>query len=270
MLRHSKTATLILTTLMSLSFILFAQEPVKPIEQKPEQPQTPQLSDKASISLSEESFDFGYVYPGAKVTHTIKITNVGTDTLRLERPRPSCGCTVAPLKKYILAPGESEELDIVFNSMGYNRPTTKSVAIPSNDAKKPMVNIVFTANMDTTSFPKIMFEPRIIDFGQGNKMKNKMEIEITNKTTEIYKLSLGPMPREFANWTLNKGELKPDQKAKLMINLSPNLTPENYFSGSFYIAFSSDKDKFRMSLPFSGGGQGSGNVVPPAKSPEKK
>lgn len=235
----------------------FAQEGAKvtplPIQQ-PQQEQ-PQLSDKAKIVLSEESFDFGYVYPGARVSHTIQIKNAGTDTLRLERPRPSCGCTTAPLKKQVLAPGESEDLEIVFNSMGYNRPTTKTVAVISNDAQRPSAIVTFKANMDTTSFPKIIFEPRDINFGQGKGFKQSLEIAIKNGTEETLKLKLGPKPQEFATWSLASDEIKPGKSTKLTIKLSPTLNAENYFSGSFYLAFSGKENTFNIHLPFSGGGQ---------------
>ena len=47
------------------------------------------VSDKAKLAVDNEKFDFGDVAPDTKVEHTFKITNAGTDTLKIYKVKSS-------------------------------------------------------------------------------------------------------------------------------------------------------------------------------------
>ena len=61
--------------------------------------EVPKKPSRAKMTISENVWDFGFVPQKSPVSHIYKITNEGRDTLIIERVRPSCGCTAAPLKK---------------------------------------------------------------------------------------------------------------------------------------------------------------------------
>ena len=65
---------ILLFTLFSLS-VTFAQ--VGPV------------SDKAKLAVDSEKFDFGKVKANTKIEHTFKISNIGTDTLKIYKVKSS-------------------------------------------------------------------------------------------------------------------------------------------------------------------------------------
>lgn len=88
----------------------------------------------ANLRLEEERYDFGKIAQGTVVEHVFKFTNVGYDTLVVDRVESTCGCTVAILSSRHIAPGESGEIKVSFDSHGKVGPVSKPVMIYSNGA----------------------------------------------------------------------------------------------------------------------------------------
>ena len=90
------------------------------------------------IAVDNAVYEFGTVLEGVVVTHTFVLTNAGDQTLAITTVRTSCGCTTTDLAKKSLAPGESVNLDVVFDSVGYGgRTVTKMIYVQSNDPATP-------------------------------------------------------------------------------------------------------------------------------------
>src|SRR5580692_4305940 len=92
------------------------------------------LADAApKIQFDQTIYDFGKTSLVTSVSGVFKFKNVGNSVLKLEPPKPSCGCTVAELKPDTLAPGESGEVAFTLNP-GLSRATLeKHIAVTSND-----------------------------------------------------------------------------------------------------------------------------------------
>ncbi|NUO83730.1 DUF1573 domain-containing protein [candidate division KSB1 bacterium] len=86
------------------------------------------------IQLVENNYDFGTVTQGPAVKHTFKFKNVGTDTLRIEQVKTSCGCTAAESSKIIAPQGEGQ-IDVTFNTANQMGRVSKTVFIYSNDVE---------------------------------------------------------------------------------------------------------------------------------------
>ena len=100
-------------------------------------------NEKISISVPEVVFDSlnydgGEVVEGAKVAHIFKFVNKGKKVLTIS-VRSTCGCTVAKLAKKEYAPGESGEVNVVFNSHGYSKNVTKRIIVTTNDPLKSKI-----------------------------------------------------------------------------------------------------------------------------------
>ena len=90
------------------------------------------------ITVDNAVYEFGTVLEGVVVTHTFVLTNNGGGTLAISSVRTSCGCTTTDLAKKDLAPGESVNLDAVFDTVGYGgRTITKMIYVESNDPAAP-------------------------------------------------------------------------------------------------------------------------------------
>ena len=90
------------------------------------------------ISVDNDMYGFGFAMEGSFVRHVFVITNTGDETLEISRVRSTCGCTTTALSTDSLAPGQSVELEVVFDTAGYSgQEVTKSLYIESNDPRTP-------------------------------------------------------------------------------------------------------------------------------------
>lgn len=90
------------------------------------------------IAVDNAAYEFEPVMEGMFVRHVFVISNTGNETLEISRVRSTCGCTTSALPTNSLAPQQSVELEIVFDTAGYGgRDVTKSLYIESNDPQTP-------------------------------------------------------------------------------------------------------------------------------------
>jgi len=75
---------------------------------------------QAKLTANKSYFDFGSIKEGMNVPVKFKITNTGTKKVKIQEIRTFSSCVQSrPLTKNTLAPGESIELEYVFESLGY-------------------------------------------------------------------------------------------------------------------------------------------------------
>ncbi|MGB0521926.1 MAG: DUF1573 domain-containing protein [Flammeovirgaceae bacterium] len=86
----------------------------------------------AKFEFEETKFDFGDIQQGDVVEHTFKFKNVGEVPLLITDTQVTCGCTTPEFTKEPVAPGESGEILVKFNSAGKSGNTSKNVTINAN------------------------------------------------------------------------------------------------------------------------------------------
>ena len=98
--------------------------------------------------------DFGQIAQGDIVTHIFVLTNNGGDLLTIENVRASCGCTAANPEKNELAPGESTNLKVTFNSAGRYGAQKKNISIFSSDPDNSELKLTITATVIKSDNPE--------------------------------------------------------------------------------------------------------------------
>jgi hypothetical protein len=161
--------------------------------------------------------DLGDLYAGDKVEHLATIKNTGTDTLRIQNIKASCGCTSALLKNNsgAIAPGSSAQVSIVFNTKNQIGKVTKSVTINSNDSKTPTTQIRFTAfvlERFKISPPMLMLYGRTGDTVLTGTVTLKNQDR--NLTIKILAVNT-KMPN--CTFSLKKKQLKPGEETQLNV-----------------------------------------------------
>lgn len=86
----------------------------------------------SAIQFEEETFNFGKVLEGEKVSHAYKFKNTGKNDLIISNASGSCGCTVPEWPREAIKPGESGVINVVFNSERRAGNAEKSVTIFAN------------------------------------------------------------------------------------------------------------------------------------------
>lgn len=83
--------------------------------------------------------DFGRVRSGDPVKYTYIFTNIGDQVLELSNVQPQCGCTAAGDYSRKVAPGQTGEIPISFNTANYGSQVIKTITVASNDKSQPVV-----------------------------------------------------------------------------------------------------------------------------------
>ena len=124
-------------SILSISLFLFiaavnAQDS-KTITPVPATPvAAPENKNAPDMKFDIESYDFGTIKQGDKVTHDFEFVNTGKEPLIISEAHGSCGCTVPQWPKEPVAKGSKALIHVEFNSTGKMGMQDKTVTITSN------------------------------------------------------------------------------------------------------------------------------------------
>ena len=128
------------------------------------------VGPKASSQQME--FDFGTVEQGQIATHNFMLVNNGDDILKITDVHASCGCTAAKPDKNELAPGESINIKVEFNSAGKMGKQEKWIYVKTSDPNNKELKFKLTGNVlevsevkDGPIPPLLYFSETQHDFG---------------------------------------------------------------------------------------------------------
>ena len=99
------------------------------------------------ISADEPVYDFGEILEGLAVVHTFVLQNAGDESLTIDDIQVSCGCTTTSLAKSTLAPGESVDLEVTFDTAGFSGKMAKKIYVESNDPATPKLALQLTGTV---------------------------------------------------------------------------------------------------------------------------
>ncbi|MBK6266543.1 DUF1573 domain-containing protein [Marivirga sp. S37H4] len=86
-----------------------------------------------AMTFTEKTHDFGNIKEGDVVTKVFTFKNTGEAPLLISNASSSCGCTVPSYPKdKPIAPGESGEIEVKYNSRGKKNQDSKVVRITAN------------------------------------------------------------------------------------------------------------------------------------------
>jgi len=165
-----------------------------------------QILAQPNMTIHGSTFDFGYAPQNAKISHIFWLYSTGTDSLKIEKVTPGCGCTQAPLNKTELAKGDSTALETIFNTGHYigkqsKRPSIKTNAGPELGYVQFTSNVI--ANPDST-YP-IIIKPYKFDISQfGEKERNGLDFTIQNVTDAEFDLKVVDTRPDMFKVTLAK------------------------------------------------------------------
>ncbi|MEO0331961.1 MAG: DUF1573 domain-containing protein, partial [Bacteroidota bacterium] len=84
------------------------------------------------FEFEELNYDFGTIDEGEVVEHVFKFTNIGEAPLVIQSTSASCGCTTPSYSREPVAPGETGEVQVKFNSQSRPGVQNKTITITAN------------------------------------------------------------------------------------------------------------------------------------------
>jgi hypothetical protein len=100
----------------------------------------------AVFEFNEEFHDFGNINEGELAQTTFTFKNTGDAPLIITSAKGSCGCTVPDYPRKPIAPGESGEIKVSFDSSGRAGKQDKTVTIDANTNPRSTV-LKITSNV---------------------------------------------------------------------------------------------------------------------------
>ena len=89
------------------------------------------------VELVAPVYDFGTVVEGTLVQHVFTIRNAGRGELLIKAVHTSCGCTAGKPTKVKLAPGESSDLVVTFDTRFEKGHRSRTITVYTNDPSNP-------------------------------------------------------------------------------------------------------------------------------------
>jgi hypothetical protein len=107
------------------------------------------------------AYDYCNIIQDSVVTKIFVITNEGTEVLKINDVKASCGCTAVVAGKKELKPGESTDIKVSFDSKGKSGKQNKTITVSTNDPNNGTIKLAFTGNVT----PKVL--------GSNNEKNNQ-------------------------------------------------------------------------------------------------
>jgi hypothetical protein len=243
-----------MVTTLILSFFLFSDASFAGDPEEGQQTlksSLPRANYYGQMQMSEDYFDFGFLPGDTKVSHIFWLKNVGNDTLEIKRIQPGCGCTKAPLRKRLIAVGDSAKIEIIFSSGRFRGNVSKTPRLFTSDQRVNDKGLRFDAYVlydgDTTAQHLLEIEPFGVHAVIGQE-EDEYPVYVKNISDQTLQVSLVSSDPEVMEVQL-PDKVKPGDKAHISLKLK-NL--EEYqipgFGKSFTIQLSDD-DNTRYTIP---------------------
>ena len=103
------------------------------------------ISAAPIIKVDKVDFDFGTVPSGnGELKHTFIISNTGDQTLKIEKVKPGCSCSVGEFDSE-LKPGESSKLTAALSMKDRTGKQDKPITVISNAENAPLLKLTLQA-----------------------------------------------------------------------------------------------------------------------------
>jgi hypothetical protein len=89
-------------------------------------------ANAAIVYMETDTYNFGEVKEGEKVSHEYAFKNTGKTPLIINSVRASCGCTTPYYPKQPINPGEEFTIDVVFDTSNQPGMQHKVISMESN------------------------------------------------------------------------------------------------------------------------------------------
>jgi hypothetical protein len=203
----------------------------------------------AKVYIEETTFDFGYIPGGEVVSHAFYLHSRGTDSLKIFKVQPGCGCTKAPLKKEVVAAGDSTSVELIFTSNKGGRGTvSKGATVTCNDNDRGNFQLTFkgkTYDSPDSLQPLTLSDATIRIDAKAKSKEAKLVVKNVSKTN--VRIQLVSQPSDYLKIDVPDSEIKPGKEKEIKIRIN-SLVNDEEFKKSFTFAVN-DSAGTRYTIP---------------------
>jgi hypothetical protein len=195
------------------------------------------------LSLDTHEVDLGKVYAGEEKRTLIRLKNEGGDTLHIINVLTSCGCTAVKKPRPFLLGGESDIVEVHFNSSGLQGDVSRLVTIISNDPEKKSVNVTLKANI--VDLVSVVSPTAPINLGKLDVGK-KTTITFIVKNSAQNSISINGVEDRSGRLHLLSGPVKIPSQARREVKVSLLPQKEGFHNEMIFLTTDS---KFQQRMP---------------------
>ncbi|MFH1687887.1 MAG: DUF1573 domain-containing protein [bacterium] len=205
------------------------------------------LADQA-LTIADREFEFGKVPQNSTVRHQFWMHSTGSDTLRIEKVVTGCTCTIMPLEKDWLAPGDSMPAVVWWD---IERRVGKIGRYPKihydSDLSPTRMSLTGTAMQHPDSARPIRVSPYKFELSRTQTIDlDSLEFRVDNTSSEDMILQILSYPVEECDYYV-PDTIPAGQSARGFIRVKPEYS-ESEFKSSITIQAVGDDDS-RLSIP---------------------
>lgn len=181
-------------------------------------PGSPQSGPR--LQLSQREWNFGQLWTGDPCKIEVELKNVGDAKLKILNIKSSCGCTTAQPRKRELAPGESDQMTVTYDTNKFAKIVKQTITIVTNDPVEPEIR--FELHGEVWNVFDAQPNPAM-GFGRVKPDSRKSRvIELTNNLKEKVHPKLRPVAPD-APFEITLEEVDPGMKFRLSARIKPPL-----------------------------------------------
>jgi hypothetical protein len=201
------------------------------------------------ISVPSKHWELGLVPATSKTVCRYWVKNVGDDSLRILSVKPGCGCTNVPDFKRVLAPNDSTEIGLVFDSGHGKGNFRKSAQIITNDSTEQRISISFGGTIVPfpDSISPVAFSNMKVEYEKSGKKEKK--IGVINHGQNTVKLSSLSQKSDKLTVKLKDRELKPGQSGEIEFKWRGDFEERDQVLSVTFEMSDSDTLKSRFTVP---------------------
>ena len=170
--------------------------------------------------------DFGEVGIDYNLFHTFTIVNYADTAITIDSVTVTCDCSYITFLDSVLAPGDSVDIRLKFNTKNYYGPVSKSILIHSNSAVTPLVDLFYKATVGQWYYG-LQPIPSSLFFLPKNKSKI---LRIANRQLEGASITELIVEDTFFTVTILKADGTKGESLKIEVTPLESLTNGNYMS----------------------------------------
>lgn len=140
-------------------------------------------TDITTLKMEDPVRHYSPIMQGIKQNIKVKLTNTGKKPLVIKNVLPSCGCTIAKFPSHGIAPGNSADVVMVYDSSKNTGYTAVYTTISTN-TKEQVQSFFFDINVVPNSLHTKDYEE--LHFEKEGKDKYESRNEIDNETNIKY------------------------------------------------------------------------------------